>query len=113
MSEKTKDAAVAADVHMDEENLRGGGEIGEGSGEAYRAAVTEERKEEGAGGEEGEKAEEEKDEKEKQDEEGGKKEGKKNEGKGTVNSTQSPFLPCFCIKTTSESSSLSIFFSEV
>ena len=37
MSEKTKDAAVAADVHMDEENLRGGGKIGEGSGEAHRA----------------------------------------------------------------------------
>lgn len=45
MSEKTKDAAVAADVHMDEENLRGGGEIGEGSGEGREVGVTEERKE--------------------------------------------------------------------
>lgn len=113
MSEKSKDAAVPADARMEEENLRGGGETGEGSGDAQRAGVTEERQEEGAGGEEGERAEEGKKEKEKQNEEGGKKEEKKTGGKGTANSTHSPFLSCFCIKTTSEISSLFTFSFEV
>ena len=97
MSDKSKDAAAPADAPMEEEKLRGGGETGEGSSEAPEAEVTEERREEG------ERAEE-KDEREKQHEERGKEEEKK-KGKGTANRTHSPFLSCFCIKTTSEISS--------
>ena len=111
MSDKSKDAAAPADAPMEEESLRGGVETGEGSGDAQRAEVAEERQERRARGEESERGEE-KNEREKGDEEGGEKEEEKT-GKGTANSTHSPFLSCFCIKPTSEISSLFTFSFEV